>query len=98
MGELSIKIRIADKDYPMRVSDEDQDKIRLAGKQLNDKIKSFKEQFGVVDKLDLLAMVAFDGAVERVNSSEQEIQHAADTALLARLTELDSLVSSAFID
>ena len=98
MGELSIKIRIADRDYPMRVSTDDQDKVRLAGKQLSDKIKTFKEQFGVEDKQDLLAMVSFDGAVEKVNASEQEIYNASDTVLLAKIAELDNLVSSALSD
>lgn len=98
MGELSIKIRIADRDYPMRVSADDQDKVRLAGKQLNDKIRTFKEQFGVEDKQDLLAMVAFDAAVEKVNATEQEIYNASDTLLLSKIAELDALVSSALTD
>ncbi len=98
MGELSIKIRIADRDYPMRVSADDQDKVRLAGKQLNDRIRTFKEQFGVEDKQDLLAMVAFDGAVEKVNATEQEIYNTSDTILLSRIAELDALVSSALSD
>jgi cell division protein ZapA len=98
MGELSIKIRIADRDYPMRVSTDDQDKVRLAGKQLSEKIKTFKEQFGVEDKQDLLAMVAFDGAVEKVNASEQEIYNTSETILLSKIAELDTLVSSALSD
>jgi cell division protein ZapA len=98
MGELSIKIRIADRDYPMRVSTDDQDKVRLAGKQLNDKIRTFKEQFGVEDKQDLLAMVAFDAAVEKVNATEQEIYNASDTHVLSKIAELDALVSSALTD
>jgi cell division protein ZapA len=98
MGELSIKIRIADRDYPMRVSTDDQDKVRLAGKQLSEKIRTFKEQFGVEDKQDLLAMVAFDGAVEKVNASEQEIYNTSNDVVIAKITELDSLVSSALSD
>ncbi|HVE00049.1 MAG TPA: cell division protein ZapA [Cytophagaceae bacterium] len=98
MGELSIKIRIVDRDYPMRVSTDDQDKVRLAGKQLNDKIRTFKEQFGVEDKQDLLAMVAFDAAVEIVNASEQETYNASNTALLSKIAELDALVSAALSD
>ena len=98
MGELSIKIRIADRDYPMRVSTDDQDKVRLAGKQLSEKIKTFKEQFGVEDKQDLLAMVAFDGVVEKVNASEQEIYNTSESVLLSKLAELDTLVSSALSD
>ncbi len=98
MGELSIKIRIADRDYPMRVSTDDQDKVRLAGKQLNDRIKTFKEQFGVEDRQDLLAMVAFDSAVEKVNAIEQEIYNESDTVLLSKIAELDALVSNALSD
>ncbi len=98
MGELSIKIRIVDRDYPMRVSTDDQDKVRLAGKQLSEKIKTFKEQFGVEDKQDLLAMVAFDGAVEKVNASEQEQHSTSETVLLSKIAELDTLVSSALSD
>ena len=82
----------------MRVNADDQDKVRLAGKQLNDKIRTFKEQFGVEDKQDLLAMVAFDAAVEKVNASEQEIYNASDTLVLSKIAELDALVSSALAD
>jgi cell division protein ZapA len=98
MGELSIKIRIADRDYPMRVSADDQDKVRLAGKQLNEKLKSFRQQFGVDSNQDLLAMVAFDSEVEKVNASEQEGNSAVDALLLAKITELDNLVSNALLD
>lgn len=98
MGELSIKIKIADRDYPMRVSSDDQDKVRLAGKKLNDKIKTFKEQFGVENNQDLLAMVAFDSEVEKVNASEQEVYKTTDTLVLAKIAELDELVSAALVD
>ena len=98
MGELSIKIRIADRDYPMRVSADDQDKVRLAGKQLNEKVKTFRQQFGVDSYQDLLAMVAFDSEVEKVNASEQTVNSTTDTLLLAKIAELDNLVSSALMD
>ena len=39
MKELSIKIKIADREYPMKVDAADEEKIRLAGKKINEKIK-----------------------------------------------------------
>lgn len=64
MGELSIKIRIADKEYPMKIDPEDEERIRMAGKMLNERLIKYKDQFGLEDKQDLLAIVAFDCFVE----------------------------------
>jgi cell division protein ZapA len=33
MNELSIKIKIADREYPMKVDADDEEQIRLAGKK-----------------------------------------------------------------
>ena len=39
MAELSIKIRIGNREYPMKVKAEDEERIRRAGKLLNEKNK-----------------------------------------------------------
>jgi cell division protein ZapA len=70
MGEISIKIRIAEREYPMKVALEDEQRLRVAGKLINEKLKSFKDSFGIDDKQDLLAMVAFDIAVDMLKSDE----------------------------
>jgi len=53
MDQLSIKIRIADREYPMKVKPEDEENVRKAGKIIKDGIKSYREQFGHDDKQDL---------------------------------------------
>jgi len=68
MEELSIKIKIADREYPMKVDSEDEERIRLAGKKINEKIKLYRDQFGIDDKQDLLAMVAFDSLYEKLQA------------------------------
>ena len=68
MEELSIKIKIADREYPMKVDIEDEERIRLAGKKINEKIKLYRDQFGIDDKQDLLAMVAFDSLYEKLQA------------------------------
>ena len=68
MEELSIKIKIADREYPMKVDVEDEERIRLAGKKINEKIKLYRDQFGIDDKQDLLAMVAFDSLYEKLQA------------------------------
>lgn len=70
MEELSIKIRIADREYPMKVKREDEEKVRMASRLINEKLKSYKDQFGIDDKQDLMAMVAFDSLVEKMTTEE----------------------------
>lgn len=91
MAELSIKIRIGNREYPMKVKMEDEERIRRAGKLVNEKIKNYQNQFGIDDTQDLLAMVAFDGLVERLK--REESSEATDDYALGELSRLNQLIS-----
>lgn len=71
MEKLSIKVKIADREYPMKVDPEEEGTIRNAGKRINEMIASYKEAFKIDDKQDLLAMVAFDCLVEKTKSQTE---------------------------
>ena len=90
MDKLSIKIKIADREYPMKVEPEEEERIRKAGKIVNEKIKLFKSQFGIDDKQDLLAMVAFDALVERLKTEGSNVD---DDLLQEKLAGLNNLIS-----
>ncbi|MCF6361120.1 MAG: cell division protein ZapA [Cyclobacteriaceae bacterium] len=90
MNKLSIKIKIADREYPMKVEPEEEERIRKAGKIVNEKIKLFKSQFGIDDKQDLLAMVAFDALVERLKTEGSSNE---DSLLQEKLAGLNNLIS-----
>jgi len=53
----------------MKVKAEDEAKIRHVGRLINDKIKRYREEYGLDDKQDLLAMVAFDAMIESVDQN-----------------------------
>ena len=91
MEELSVRIKIADREYPMKVSLEDEAKVRQAGKLINEKLKGYRDQFGIDDKQDLLAMVAFDCLMERMqtNSSDQHI----DESVMNKVNYLNHILS-----
>ncbi len=57
MGEISIKINIADRVYPLKVNMEEEEIIRRAAKLINDRIKEYQENYAVRDKQDLLINV-----------------------------------------
>jgi len=91
MEELSIKIKIADREYPMKVDASDEEQIRLAGKKINEKIKLYRDQFGIDDKQDLLAMVAFDSLYEKLQgeASQSEIGE----TVIQKISHLSRLIS-----
>ena len=91
MSELSIKIRIAERDYPMRVDVADEERLRLAGRQLSEKLREFREQYGIQDKQDLLAMVALATMADQLRVSKEK--DGTDAALTERLARLDGLLS-----
>ena len=87
MEKLSIKIKISDREYPMKVDPEDEERIRKAGKIVNEKIKIYREKFGIDDKQDLLAMVAFDSIVDRMESEGSAVS--ADNTIIERIKSLN---------
>ena len=93
MADLSIKLRIGNREYPMRVKSEDEERIRKAGKILNDKVKKYREQFGIDDNQDLLAMVAFDCLIEKMKNEEQV--GSMDEASTQQVAQLNRLISDA---
>jgi cell division protein ZapA len=93
MDDLSIRIKIADREYPMKVKNRDEERVRAAGKLINEKLRAYKEQFGIEDKQDLLAMVAFDCVVEKLAADEKD--PAMDSALVEKVNYLNQLVSQA---
>ncbi|HET9503931.1 MAG TPA: cell division protein ZapA [Hymenobacter sp.] len=91
MNDLAIKIRIADRDYPMRVAVADEERLRLAGRQLSERLREFREQYGIQDKQDLLAMVAFATMADSLKVSKEK--DGTDADLTERLARLDELLS-----
>ena len=93
MEELSVKIKIADREYPMKVERKREEKVRAAGKLINEKIKHYREQFGIDDKQDLLAMVAFDCLVDKM--ADEENLQVIDQTVIEKVNHLNHLVSQA---
>jgi len=91
MTDLAIKIRIADRDYPMRVAVSDEERLRLAGRQLSERLREFREQYGIQDKQDLLAMVALATMADSLKVSKEK--DGTDADLTERLARLDELLS-----
>ena len=91
MGELSIKVTIANRIYPLSIKREEEENVRKAAKLIDNKAKDYEENFSVKDKQDLLAMCALQFAnqvvCQKSNSSSE------DDKLNEKLIELDHFIS-----
>lgn len=60
MADVSLKISIAGRAYPLTIKQEDEQAVLLAAKMINEKVKEFEVNYSVRDKQDLLAMSALN--------------------------------------
>ena len=60
MAEVSLKILIAGRIYPLTVKQEEEEGVLQAAKLINEKLKEFEQNYSVRDKQDLLAMSALN--------------------------------------
>lgn len=90
MEELSIKIRIYDRQYPMKVHPQEEAMVREAAEKINGMLQSYKEMYNQVDIQDLLSMVVLDTVIEKLQL--QRKSNEAEAALEADLTSLIQLI------
>lgn len=94
MGEISIKINIADRVYPLRVNMEEEEIIRRAAKLINDRIKEYQENYAVRDKQDLLSMCVLHYATSSLKAEVKVSTE--DTEVTDKVYQLDYLLSDFF--
>lgn len=56
--KIKIKINVAGRLYPLTIMPKEEEAVRKAGKDLNDMIKNFEDNYAVNDKQDVLSMCA----------------------------------------
>ncbi|CAN5492745.1 cell division protein ZapA [soil metagenome] len=93
MGELSVRIKIGDREYPMKVEASDEARIRNAGKLINERMNAYRDRFGIDDKQDLLAMVAFDCLVDTIQTEDGST--VTDESVVEKISALNHLISQA---
>ena len=76
MSELSIKVIIGGRTYPLTIKREEEEKIRKAVSEIDNNIKNLKDNYAVVDMQDLLAMTSLEYATESIRkNSSVEFDH-----------------------
>lgn len=72
MEDLSIKINIANRTYPLTISAEQEEFMRKASKLIADRMKVYEANYSVKDQQDLLAMCALEFATKYLQAEERK--------------------------
>jgi len=89
MGELSIKVKIANRVYPLTINATEEEGIRNAAESINHSIAEFERLYDVKDKQDLLAMVALKIASK--NFELEDKGTVVDANIESSLVEIEQL-------
>lgn len=72
MSEISIKVNIGTRSYPLSVNPGEEELIRAAAEHVNENIRTLQENYAVKDIQDLLAMTALQLATQLITGKGQE--------------------------
>ena len=94
MADLSIKVSIANRSYPLKIDALEEENIRKAAKLINDRIKDYEENFAVKDKQDVLCMCALQLATDLLNMQDKNLVNA--DGLDSEIANLDKILKAFF--
>jgi cell division protein ZapA (FtsZ GTPase activity inhibitor) len=89
MDQLSIKVNIAGRSYPLTIERSEEEMIRKAADNINESVKNLKENYAVKDIQDLLAMAALQLSTKS-NTISKEVD---DDKVANELKTLDKELS-----
>lgn len=90
MSEISIKLNIGNRTYPLTIQAHEEETIRQAAKLVNDQVKHLQENYAVKDMQDLLAMAALQVASKAAQpqaASAEKVSNPVDLAELSHLLD-----------
>lgn len=91
MEDLSIRIEIAGRAYPLNIHPDEEQHVRQAAQEINESMDRLRSHYPLTDKQDLLAMAALEVSVRALNGSVVKEQAQA----LGELDRLDELLRAA---
>ena len=89
---LKIKLSIANRIYPLTITPDQEEGLRLAAQKIDSTIKQFEKSYSVQDKQDVLAMCALQFATQ--NEQKKIDNTSLNENLESRLIAVDKLLDS----
>ncbi len=90
---VQVNVMVADRIYPLKVSESEKEEVVNAVKLVNEKVREYQRMYDGKDKQDYLAMVLLLFAVEHMRNEKKIIIE--DTGFESKLAELEQILSQA---
>lgn len=91
MSEISVKLKIAGREYPLSVKAAEEEMVRKAAELINQQVNEYEKNYSVNNKQDLLAMSALQLATQVVKAQQASSEFKPE--LKDQLVELERYVS-----
>ena len=89
---LSIKIKIANRTYPMTINRDSEENIRKSVKKIEEMIKFYEKNYAIQDRQDLLAMCLIEVATKLESISDNSSKDTEEIELT--LSNINSTLSA----
>ena len=90
--QLSIKVQVAERFYPLKIKRQDEEKIRKAAKLINDRVLQYKQRYTDKDAQDFMAMAALQFVINLLDCEQQQNVVSLEKELGVLSSELDELL------
>ena len=90
--QLSIKVQIAERFYPLKIKRNDEEKIRKAARLINDKVLQYKQRYTDKDAQDFITMAALQFVINLLDCEQQQNVVSLEKELVDLSGELDELL------
>lgn len=91
MNQLTITVRIAEREYKLTVTREEEEIVRNSVKLIEKRISDYAKNYAFKDKQDLLSMIALQYTIEALKMENKQAY--INNELLPKLNEIDALIS-----
>jgi len=92
MDKLSIKLKILDRYYPLRISFEEEEGLRKAATEINTVVQKYKDRYKDKDDQDILAMALIQFVSKLITAEEKLHDDRLEIELKSLCNELDELL------
>ena len=87
--KIKIKVKIADRIYPLTIQPEQEEVIRSSVKKIDQMIRQFEKSYAVRDKQDVLAMCSLQYATKLIQKNNfDDVQNQENFKKLSNINEL----------
>ena len=90
--DVSIKVKIADRIFPIKVSAQEEYFVRKAVKNIDQKIKEIRAHYGIKEYKDVLAMIALELATDQAKYEAKKWIE--DDGVTEQIEGLDEMLSA----